>query len=211
MEKASEAILRYCLVITCFTSPSSVLYAQQADIDLLRSVNLHRNRSLDKSMEHLTNSVYPVSGIAPIAELIIGYSQHNKQLIGDGWTTGAGLCTNFVVTFGLKYSVNRTRPYIIYPDLQPYKRNNDASFPSGHTSFAFNTATSLAIMCPRWYVVVPAYGWATAVGYSRMHLGMHYPTDVIAGAIVGAGTAILAAKGNKWLQHRKQKKATVEH
>jgi membrane-associated phospholipid phosphatase len=48
--------------------------------------------------------------------------------------------------------------------------------------------------------VVPAYTWASAVGYSRMHLGVHYPSDVLAGALLGAGSAWVTYKLNKWLQ-----------
>ena len=63
---------------------------------------------------------------------------------------------------------------------------------------AFATATSLSLTYPKWYIIVPAYSWAGAVGYSRMHLGVHYPSDVFIGALVGAGSA--------WLTHAMNKK-----
>jgi undecaprenyl-diphosphatase len=46
-------------------------------------------------------------------------------------------------------------------------------------------------------VVVPAYAWAAGVGYSRMYLGQHYPTDVLAGAAIGIGSAYLSNWLNK--------------
>ena len=205
MEKTSTNIISHCLIVfLLFMGHCS--FAQHADIDLLKDINLNRNKALDNGMAALTNTVYPVSAALPISELIAGYARHDSQLIARGWTTVAAVGTNFIVTFGLKYGVDRTRPYITYPELQPYKHNKDASFPSGHTSFSFNAATSLTLLFPKWYVAVPAYAWASCVGYSRMYLGMHYPTDVLAGAIVGVGTAILADKGNKWLQHHRNKK-----
>jgi undecaprenyl-diphosphatase len=53
----------------------------------------------------------------------------------------------------------------------------------------------LSIHFKKWYVIVPAYAWATSVGYSRMYLGEHYPTDVLVGAAIGTGSAYLS----KWL------------
>ena len=55
-------------------------------------------------------------------------------------------------------------------------------------------------------MIAPAYLWAGAIGYSRMQLGMHYPSDVLAGAVIGAGSAFIAYKGQQWLLKRKQKK-----
>ena len=210
MEKTSANFIGKCLIILLL-NVGHCAFAQNADINILKDINLNRNKSLDNGMTALTNSVYPISAGLPLSELAVGYAKHDKQLITRGWTTVAAVGTNFIVTFGLKYGVDRTRPYITYPELQPYKHNKDASFPSGHTSFSFNTATSLLLQFPKWYVVVPAYVWASSVGYSRMHLGMHYPTDVLAGAIVGAGTALLADKGNRWLQHHRNNTAHREH
>ncbi len=160
-------------------------------------------------MTGITNSVYPIAIAVPITELITGYAKHDQKIIQAGWTTIAGSGINFIVAFGLKYSINRDRPYVTYPVLQPYQRDKDPSFPSGHSSFAFNTATSLVMHFPKWYVAVPAYTWSTTVAYTRMHLGMHYPTDVITGAVIGAGSAILAYKGNQWLQHHRKLKHTT--
>ncbi len=181
-------------------------YAQNADIGLLRDINLHRNESIKQEMVGVTNSVYPFTIAAPVAELVAGYAAHDKTVIMYGWQTVAALAVNTIFSTGLKYTVNRTRPYITYPDINEYLRENDPSFPSGHTSYSFCTATSLSICFPRWYVMAPAYTWAALAGYSRLYLGEHYPTDVLAGAVIGCGSAWLAYKGNKWLQQRKHKK-----
>jgi membrane-associated phospholipid phosphatase len=54
-------------------------------------------------------------------------------------------------------------------------------------------------MYPKWYVIVPSYSWAVAVGYSRMHMGMHYPSDVLMGAIIGTASSFLSFKVQKWI------------
>jgi len=93
------------------------------------------------------------------------------------------------ITTGLKYAVNRPRPFVTYPDIIKKGNAGSKSFPSGHTSSAFALATSISLEYPKWYFVAPSFIWSTTVGYSRMRLGVHYPTDVFAGAIVGAGCA----------------------
>ena len=69
--------------------------------------------------------------------------------------------------------------------------------PSGHTSGAFNLATSLTLSYPKWYVAAPSYLWASGVAYSRMYIGVHYPSDVFIGALLGSGTAWLNYYINK--------------
>lgn len=111
-------------------------------------------------------------------------SEKRKPLV-----IAASLGADAIITFGLKYSVNRPRPFVTYPDIIKKSDAGSKSFPSGHTSSAFALATSLSLEYPKWYVIVPSYMWACTVGYSRMRLGVHYPSDVFAGAVIGAGCA----------------------
>jgi membrane-associated phospholipid phosphatase len=108
-----------------------------------------------------------------------------------------------VITSVLKYTIDRPRPFETYPDIEKATYAGSPSFPSGHTSDAFSLATSLSIAYPKWYVIVPSYAWALTVAYSRMHLGVHYPSDVLAGALVGAGSAYLCYKGQQWLTQKR--------
>lgn len=95
------------------------------------------------------------------------------------------------------------------PQYTPYEYDSSPSFPSGHVSFAFTTATSLSLQYKKWYVVAPAFLYAGVVGYSRVHLGAHYPSDVLGGALVGAGSSLLSYKANQWLK-KKWKRKTQE-
>lgn len=171
---------------------NSNLFAQSGEVNLLQNINPTNPSS--KVWQLATSSAYPVAVGVPAGMLIAGYINHDKKLELKGWKIVGALAVNTVIAEGLKYAVNRERPYEKFPLLiHPYDASEKGqSFPSGHTSEAFAMAASLSIECKRWYVVVPAYAYATAVGYSRLYLGEHYPTDVLAGAAVGIGSAYLS-------------------
>lgn len=179
------------------------LFAQNTDIDILKNINQNRNQNLDKTFNGISKSVYPLSVALPISLLGTGLIKKDKNLQRQGLTSLASLAISMGTTYTLKKIINRDRPYITYPSIQPYYIEDDPTFPSGHTTAAFTTATSLSLTFKKWYVVVPAYTWAGAVAYSRMHLGVHYPSDVLAGAAIGAGSAWLCYKANRWLQRKK--------
>jgi membrane-associated phospholipid phosphatase len=165
--------------------------AQNWDIDLLKKINpQHPNSGI---MEGFTNSSYPVGIATPLTLLAAEYIKKDKQLKYKGWEAAGSLVMAAVATEGLKYIIDRDRPYKKYPGkIYSNSIETDASFPSGHASIAFSTATTLTLEFKKWYVAVPAYTWAIGVGYSRLYLGQHYPSDIIASAIVGSGSAVLS-------------------
>ncbi|MEO6230023.1 MAG: phosphatase PAP2 family protein [Ferruginibacter sp.] len=165
--------------------------SQNIDIDILKSINPQYPQS--GYWKGVSKSYILVTGTATIGELAYGLLAHDEKVQKNACETLIGIGINIVVTTGMKATFNRTRPSDKYPnDVFVLTTSNGHSFPSGHTSLAFATATSFAIQYKKWYVVVPAYLWAGSVGYSRMYLGKHYPTDVLAGAVVGTGSSLLS-------------------
>ena len=90
----------------------------------------------------------------------------------------------------IKQSVKRERPCDILPGVEGRVTPADQfSFPSGHTAAAFLVATLLGNAYP--YLFPIAGTWALAVGFSRIYLGVHYPSDVVAGMLLGVLSALL--------------------
>ena len=166
---------------------------------------VHRINSWDHGFVRQYNKVisrtepYIAVGV-PVAMALASWISHDKALLKDAVYVGTSVAGTFVVTYGMKYLFDRQRPYERYPDrVHPFSTESSPSFPSGHTATAFALATSLSIKYPKWYVIAPSALWATSVGISRMNEGVHYPTDVLAGAAIGAGCAVLNVYVNRWL------------
>ena len=192
--------MRKLLVIILFT----IHYcgqSQSLDFSMLRAINKHEHPQWDKTMKITSTSIYPAMVIAPSSLLLTGYINEDKLMMRNGIKTGVAIGLNVLLTSGLKYAINRPRPFVQYPnDIIKRTDAGKYSFPSGHTSTAFATATALTLSTKKWYVAVPSYAYACAVGYSRMRLGVHFPSDVLGGMIVGIGTSLLVFQIGKWLQ-----------
>ncbi|MDE0313413.1 MAG: phosphatase PAP2 family protein [Candidatus Poribacteria bacterium] len=88
----------------------------------------------------------------------------------------------------LKQSMKRDRPFEKINEVNFRVRPPDRfSFPSGHTASAFLMMVILTRFFP--ILQIPALLWAATVGIARVHLGVHYPSDVLAGALLGISTA----------------------
>jgi membrane-associated phospholipid phosphatase len=174
-------------------------FSQNPDIDLLKKINIDRNKKLDNGLIFISNTVSPVSIGLPLLTLGVGLAKRDATIKQDGLYLLISPSSAYLLNTGIKSLIKRPRPYETYPVLDNIKTEDTYSFPSGHTSAAFNAATSLVLAYPKYYVAIPAYLWAGTAAYSRMHLGVHYPSDVLGGILVGSGTAFLSHKLSKKL------------
>ena len=173
------------LLLLLATLPCTQARAQDIDYNILCNLQQKRTPAMDKVMVWTSNSLV-LAPCVPAGLLTTGFATDNQQLLSVGTATGISFLTAFAVTEAVKFTVRRPRPYITYTDdLIPVKTTIGFSFPSGHTSLTFATATSLSLSCPKWYVIAPSMLWATGVAFSRLYLGVHYPSDVLTGMLVG--------------------------
>jgi len=158
--------------------------AQNLGVGILKDINPMYPNS--QYWIQTSASAYWVSGILSFGSLGYGLLKKDEQLKHNGYEMLISIGAGALVIEILKITINRERPADKYPtEIFVLTPTHGGSFPSGHTSLAFSTATTLALDYRKWYIVVPAFLWAGSVGYSRMYLGKHYPGDVLAGAAIG--------------------------
>ena len=108
----------------------------------------------------------------------------NKKWRTRGLLVLFSLAANLLVcNTVLKPLVDRTRPYYVLEYTPLIPPVGDPSFPSGHTSASFAAATAIYCINKKWGIA--AYLLAAVMGFSRLYLGVHFPTDVLFGAVVG--------------------------
>jgi len=207
MCKFTTIILLWCT----FSVISTQVSAQNADIELLRSLNGTPGSGLRHYSTFISNTTQVAVIGVPLVMGTMALIEKNDDLLKNTLYVGVSIGVSAGMTYALKYSVNRTRPYITYPSLNvdPAFYESSSSFPSSHTSVAFATATALSLKYPKWYVIAPSYFWACSVGYSRMNLGVHYPSDVLAGALIGAGSAYVTNLLNNWYWKKNNNKRLI--
>ncbi len=112
-------------------------------------------------------------------------------------TAVASLAATYIVQHRVKPLFRRIRPFVNREARVVGIRPPDHSFPSGHTASSFAAATALAFFYPR--AAPLAYTVAVGVGASRVHLGVHFPSDAAVGGVIGIGIGTFSA----WLLRKR--------
>ncbi|MDD2979283.1 MAG: phosphatase PAP2 family protein [Hespellia sp.] len=126
-----------------------------------------------------------------------------KKTRSIGLTMLCALVLNILMTnVVLKHLVARPRPFTELEAIIPLiKRPMDYSFPSGHTAASFAAAFVAYRMLPKKYGI-SLMVIAGQIAFSRLYLGVHYPSDVLGGIIVGCFAAVISVKLIKSLENR---------
>ena len=165
-------------------SPASTL-----DIRILESIAETRTAPQTQTFKVLSDINNYVQIAVPVGLLVAGAVNDDKAMRQNALYVASSTAVTALVNVGLKHIFKRSRPFKKYPNFISVRTAGGYSFPSCHTSSAFATASALSRAYSKWYVVAPSLLWASSVGYSRMYLGVHFPSDVLAGAVLGTGAA----------------------
>jgi len=155
---------------------------------------------MDGTFRLIANTTSSIAIITPLTIMADGLVRNDESVTKKGIISGASLLTAMLLTTGIKFTIKRERPFNASTDIDKKIEVGGFSFPSGHTTAAFATATILSLEFPKWYVIAPSYLWAASVAYSRMFLGVHYPTDVLGGIVIGVGSSLLCFNAQRWIK-----------
>jgi membrane-associated phospholipid phosphatase len=163
--------------------------AERIDLALYAAIAATPTPVLDRGMSRVSRVAdHSRLWLAAAAVLAIGRGSHGRRAARSGVASVAA--TSAIVNAVLKPLGRRPRPDRVAEEV-PLARQvsmpRSTSFPSGHAASAFAFATSVSRVLPREAVALQAF--AAIVAYSRVHTGVHYPGDVIAGSLIGAAIA----------------------
>jgi undecaprenyl-diphosphatase len=175
---------------------------------------MHYLMSLDVGLFHLANAVWTnplLDTLMPTLSRTGNLGAVWLVLLGGiatfGGKTGrrialaglVALAIGFVSSTVIKEITMRPRPFAVLPDVRVLVgAPHSYAFPSGHTTSAFGAASGVLLAAKRLLGRVPVWGWgmlalAAALAYSRLYVGVHWPTDVAAGIVLGLASGLAGA------------------
>jgi membrane-associated phospholipid phosphatase len=160
-----------------------------ADAALYRAIAQAPSSPLDTAMSELSNAG-ELSGLwlAMAGGLLVSGRKRQRRAAAVGVT--AMTATAILVDLVAKHAFMRRRPdRAARHAIRHVRMPRSASFPSGHSASAFAFATAVGGELPA--LAIPLRTLAAGVAYSRVHTGVHYPSDVIIGSLIGAAAGSL--------------------
>ena len=165
------------------------------EYELVRWINerMHGHPLLGTAVAEFANWGVVVFGVLAVGLWMLAKpygDDRYKQACVCGLAAGAvGLLVNQAII----YVWHRPRPYVTHPQIVPLlARSHDASFPSDHASAAFGIAFAVLFVARKAGLLFLAY--AVLIAVSRVLAGVHYPTDVLAGAAIGFAAAVIVVR-----------------
>ncbi|MBL7955183.1 MAG: phosphatase PAP2 family protein [Flavobacteriales bacterium] len=161
------------------------------ETDLLHALNNSFAIKEQQALRVISDSAAIVAYGSSAMLLLIGFWKKRPRLRRMAIVVLAATLGTALIVNVLKHTIDRERPFETLDAVTKLDVGGGGSFPSGHTGDAFAAAMIFSLLVRRWWVATPLFIWACAVGWTRMALGVHYPSDVLAGAFIGVSFALL--------------------
>jgi membrane-associated phospholipid phosphatase len=174
--------------------PPWLVDAERLDLAVYAAIAATPSPALDRAMGGLTRAADHSKLSLAAAAVLAVFGGADGRRAASGGLAAVGV-TATLVNVGLKLVARRRRPDPVaaaVPITRQVKMPVTRSFPSGHSAAAFAFATGVGEVLPS--AAIPLRALASIVAYSRVHTGVHYPSDVIAGALVGVSLAELTGR-----------------
>lgn len=153
------------------------------DVAVFRLVNFHMaNGSFDVVMPFITDIAHWRPIILAIAVFLLTIGGRRGRWLFAAIVVTVAL-TDGVISHTLKHWLDKPRPFLVLDGVRLLAGGGGGSFPSAHAAnlFALATVTSAFYRRLRW----PAFGFASLIAFSRVYTGVHYPSDVLGGGLLG--------------------------
>ncbi len=180
------------------------------DIHILYELKKTRSPLQTSFFRTISDINNPVCLGVPAALFLIGWIRKIRARRLNALQVIETIALSQTLSFSLKLLFGRLRPQLWDTSFVPIVYAINKSFPSGHTTEAFAMATALTLIGFKWYIILPAYTWAVLIAYSRMYLGVHFPTDILGGILLGTVSSLIIWRINKWIRARKREKDQAE-
>ena len=169
------------------------IVSSNVDDYIVISLNQLRNNFLDAVLLAFSYSAAPITYTTAAVGFSLSLLRQFKPLRQKLHTLVAAVTISGTVPKLLKPIIARPRPFQLISAIHPLGPANGWSFPSGHTCDAFVLAAVTAIVLPDKKMLVSiVYLWAIIIGFSRIYLGVHFLSDVLAGVALSTASALLA-------------------
>jgi membrane-associated phospholipid phosphatase len=163
--------------------------AERVDVALYAAIAQTPTPSLDRAMARLSSAA-DYSKLSLLSAALLGAAGGRRGRRAAAMGLASVAATSGLVNLGLKPLGRRRRPdraAMLVPVARHVRMPASTSFPSGHSAAAFAFATGVGRALPP--AAIPLRALAAAVAYSRVHTGVHYPADVVTGALIGTAIA----------------------
>lgn len=167
----------------------------EIDRYIVEWINHNRIKPFDNFFIFITDTAYVAAILTAFGILLFSLVKKINALKQKALQMGAALLLNTAIINILKYSINRQRPFVNDALIEKLSGGGSPSFPSGHTADAFLMAMSLTLLFGYKKVLLFfVWIWAFTVAYTRIALGVHYPSDVLASILIGIINALIVHK-----------------